>query len=169
MEMLSVFAGDQFPALGSGSGYAVRLESLADNLIAGYVVGATSTESGFSPAQSDGVSAAEASPTIAWPYLRFPQELFAALVVINLGNADGQVWFYAYQDGMEVGRTVLDAAVNHPVARSVEDLFPGVEGDFFAVAQGDQPIVGVAFLFNEKGEPSMSNTVPIESLPPISQ
>lgn len=163
-QLVSV-AGDLFLGMGEGSAYMVRLLSDADNITGGFVVTGTQSTSGSSPSQANVFNASEASGIILYNYLSVGGGGFSAPVVINMGDSDADVTFYAFQNGIEVGRTVRNVASLHPLADIVSNLFGDIQGDLYLVAESSQPLLGVAFIFNSLLEPSMANAVPLGGVP----
>ncbi len=167
-EQLVEDAGILFPSLGEGPGFAVRLTSSSSDLTGAFVVNGTASPSGNSPAQANVIDPSSASDFVMYSYLPIPTDGGnSAPVVVNLGGSEADVTFHAYQDGDEVGSFAVMVAAGRPYAQVTSAMFPGVSGDLYVVAESDQPVVGMAFIFNSLTEPSMSNATPVSGLPPI--
>lgn len=160
-------AGELFTGLGEGGGYFVRLTSANDRVTGSFVVSATSTASGNSPSQANVVPVSSASPAVLFGYLPIDGGGFSAPVIVNMGESSTQVTFHAYRDGVEVGTAMRALDGLRPHAEGVNSLFPDVGGEIFLVAESDQPLLGVSFLFNSLGEPSISNGLPIDEAPEV--
>ncbi len=154
-----------FPTLGAGSGYAVQLTSDASNIKGALVVTGTQSSSGSSPAQADVLESSSASTTILYNFLPLSSG-FSAPVVVNMGDATAQVTFHAFQDGFLAGTSdPIDLEPSHPFAALTTDLFPDLTGEAYLVAEGDQNLVGMSFIFNDQREPSMSAATAISAVP----
>lgn len=158
-------AGEVFSALGEGAGYMVRLTSSSPNIEGAFVV-----RFGSSPSQANVFPASEAAPNLLFNYMPANQGGFAAPVLINMGDQTANVTYFAFQDGQEIlpsdaPRTLRQIPPGKPHAELVRDLFPEATGDLIITVQSDQPLLGVAFLFNEKREPSMANATSIPVIP----
>ncbi len=162
---ISATPQDLFPNLGEGSGFMVRLTSDASNITGGFIISGTGSPSGSSPSQANVFQASEANRNILFNYLPAGGDGFSAPVTVNLGSETANVTFHAYQDGCEIASSTQQIGSGYPLAALSRDLFPDVAGDLYVVAESDQPILGVAFIFNGSLEPSMANAAPIESVP----
>ncbi len=159
-------AGDLFPELGMGSGFMVLLESESHALSAGLVVNATGSASGSSPAQADVLDASQSAKTLLFNFLTAGAgQDPSAPVIVNPGDVAAQVTFFAYQDGAQVGTAQRSIAANRPFAETAGGLFPELTGALYVVAQSDQPIMGMAFIFNDLLEPAMAAATPLGGLP----
>ena len=157
-----------FETLGEGPGYAVTLTSLGDGVQGGMVVSGTGSSSGDSPAQANPMSSSLGSMVVLFSYLPIPNDPVAASapVVVNVGASTAEVHFYGYQDGNRFeSDTVVNLQPGMPYAALTGDLFPDLVGDIYVVASADQMLLGMAFLFNGLREPSMSEALPITSVP----
>ena len=164
-EQLVADAGELFTEMGEGPGYMVRLTSIADNVTGGFVVSATSTASGNSPAQANAVIPNLGDTIQAFNFLPIGASGFSAPVIVNLGDSDAAVTMKAYQNGQEVSSAERMVGAQRPYAEGANTLFPGVAGNIYVVAQSTAPILGVSFIFNGLGEPSMANTTPLGFVP----
>jgi len=156
-----------FPELGTGAGYSVFLSSPADGIEGAFVVSGTDSSSGSSPAQANVVPASSASNLLMFNYLPIPENPPAdsAPVVVNMGTSAASVTFHGYQGGQKVGTFNTMIAVRTPFAQVTSSMFPSTTGDIYVVAESDQPILGLAFIFNDFREPSMANTTAASSVP----
>jgi sugar lactone lactonase YvrE len=157
--------GQAFPDFAGGTGFSVRLQASHDKVQASYIVNATSTESGQSPAQDNIVRADDASQTILFNLLQAQEEGYAAPVVTNLGESDTEVTFTAYQSDVAVATASQTVTAGTSYAAGVTELFPEISGDLYVIATADQPLVGVSFIFNSIGEPSMAAAVSLDEKP----
>jgi hypothetical protein len=157
---------DLFPELGEGPGYVVIVVSDVP-VNAAFVVTATGSASGDSPAQTDAVSLDANSPTLLFNFLPITADGgSSAPVVVNLGIEDATVTFHAYQNGaLAASSDPVVVPVGRPFADITSNLFPGIQGDIYVVAESNQPLTGTAFIFNALREPSMANALPIGALP----
>lgn len=159
-------AAELFPELGMGSGFLVLLESESNALSAGLVVTATGSASGSSPAQADVLDPSQAAKTLLFNLLTAGAgQNPSAPVIVNPGDGAAQVTFFAYQDGRQVGTAARTIAASRPFAETATTLFPDLTGALYVVAQSDQPILGMAFIFNELREPAMAAATAIRGLP----
>ena len=158
-------ANNLFTTLGEGSGYTVRLTSDASNITGGFVITGTDSPSGSSPSQANVFAASDASNIVLFNFLSISSDGFSSPVVVNMGASSATVTFRAFQDGLEVANTQQSLDAGRPLALLSSDLFIGISGDIYVVAESDQPILGVAFIFNTSREPSMANAVSISSVP----
>ena len=156
-----------FDVLGNGSGYAVFMTSDADDINAALVVAGRGSASGDSPAQANVVGADTAANIIIFQYLPIFDNppASSAPVVVNMGDEAATVTFHAYQDGGIVGSSDRNVEAGRPFAEVTANLFPEVLGDLYVVAESTQPIIGLAFLFNESLEPSMANANELAAVP----
>ena len=158
-------AADLFPTLGDGAGYAVRVTSDASDIKGALVVVGTDSPSGSSPAQADVLAASSASAISLFSYLPLSSG-FSAPVVVNMGDAAADVVMHAFQGGQLVASSdTVTIEAGHPFTALSTDLFPGVSGDIYMVAESTQPVLGMAFIFNEQREPSMSASSAIDAVP----
>lgn len=160
---------DLFPTLQDGSGFTVFLSSSADRIGGAFVVTGTKSDGlGNSPAQGNVVPATEIGTVLSFNYLPSPDDPVAASapVVINMGLQTTSVTFYAYQAGKRFqSDQSYQVLPGRPLAALTKTIFPDLEGDLYVVAEADQALMGVAFLFNELREPSMSNALVIDAVP----
>jgi len=172
MEQLVETADNLFPSMGDGSAFMIQLTSSADDIKAGFVNNGTQSESGFSPSQANVIQTSDAANTLFFNYMTVtePAEGFSAAVVINMGDTDADVEFYAYQNGTVLGDPiVINIPAKTPIARLSTDLAPGAEGAIMVVAHSDEvALLGTVFIFNAKLEPSMANAVAISAVPELS-
>ena len=153
-----------FAAFGPGPGFMVELASDADNITGAFVNVGTGAASGSSPSQANVFNAVDASPVVLFSFLSIGSG-FSSPVVINLGVNDAAITFHAYQGGMKVAQTDRTVLSLHPHAELTSGLFPSLSGDLYVVAESDQPLLGVAFIFNDAREPSMANAIAIAEVP----
>ncbi|CAM2006877.1 alpha/beta hydrolase family esterase [Acanthopleuribacter pedis] len=162
-------AGDVFSDLAEGAGFSVFLSSSADNIDGAFVVSGTKADGlGDSPAQGNVVPVSEAGSLVLFNFLPTERdsEAASAAVLVNVGSRPAEVQFYAYQNGQRIlSEQPVTVPAGRPFAVLTETLFPELSGDLYLVAATDQPLVGLAFLFNEAREPSMANARVIASLP----
>lgn len=156
-----------FDVLGNGPGYAVFLTSDADDISGGFIVAGRATASGDSPAQANVVDADTAANILIFNYLPIFDNppASSAPVIVNMGDTAATVTFHAYQDGGIVASNDRTVEAGRPFADVTSNLFPGVLGDLYVVAESTQPIVGLAFVFNASLEPSMANATALASVP----
>lgn len=158
-------SGNVFDQLGLGGGYAVTMTSEASNIRGAFVVRGLSTSSGSSPAQADVVTRASAGQILLYNYMPSSNG-FSAPVLVNMGDTDANVTFHAFQNGQRVASSsAFTVAPNHPTANLVSDLFADIDGELYVVAESDQPVVGVAFIFNSFREPSMASASVLDAIP----
>ena len=158
-------AGDLFGALGEGPGYSVRVTSDASDIKGALVVVGTGSPSGSSPAQADVLNAIGASNISLFSYLPLSSG-FSAPVVVNMGDAAADITMHAFQGGLLAGSSdPVSVEAGRPFTALASDLFPGVSGDIYMVAESTQPILGMAFIFNDQREPSMSASSAIDAVP----
>jgi hypothetical protein len=157
----SLFSDDS----GDPSGYTVRLESEADNITGAFIIVGTGSASGSSPSQANVFSLGDATPIILFNSLSISDDGFSAPVVVNDGQDDADVIFHAYQNGVEVGSALRTIPIDRPLAELTSSLFPDVTGNIYVVVESDEPLLGVAFIFNDLLEPSMANAVGLAAVP----
>lgn len=161
-------AGDLFPSLGDGPGFSIELSSSSDGIRGAFVVSGTASPSGNSPAQANVADSSSASNFLMYAYLPIPSDGGnSAPVVVNMGGSEADITFHGYQNGDEVGTYKVFVPPKRPFAQVTSDMFPGIEGDLYVIAESDQPILGMAFIFNSLTEPSMSNAIPVGGLPEL--
>ena len=90
-----------FPVLGEGAGYSVLLAGNA-NIHSAFIIFATSSDSGDSPARGDAVNLDQTSTYLLLNYLPINTDGASAPVVFNAGLEDPTVVFHAYQNGARV-------------------------------------------------------------------
>jgi len=157
-----VDAGQLFAELGDGRGFAVHISAPADAFSGAFVVRGTGSASGDSPAQGNVVDRATASNTILFDYMTVRKDdAHSGLVAINAGDQAAEVQLSAYQNGQRVGSATAVIEPNRPWAGTAADLFPGISGQIYAIAESSQPLIGLVFLFNRLLEPSMANARPL--------
>ena len=169
-EQLVIPAGELFQNMGEGSGYMVRMTGTSAKLNGAFVVTGTQSASGSSPAQANVIATSGASSIILFNYLTLTENGFSAPVVINMGDADTLATYHAYQGSQRVATAERTIAALHPHAELVGSLFPSsqfpeLSGNLFVVVEADQPLLGVAFIFNSLLEPSMANASAIDEVP----
>lgn len=158
-------ANDLFTALGEGPGYAVRVTSDASNIKGALVVSGTGSPSGSSPAQADVLDAASASPVLLFNYLPLSSG-FSAPVLVNMGDTSAEIRLHAFQGGQLVASSAsVTVESGRPFTGLATDLLPGLGGDVYVAAESTQPMVGMAFIFNDQREPSMSAATAISAVP----
>jgi len=160
---------DLFPEFGDGPGFAVHLSSSQTDITGAYVVRLTGETGSGSPAQANVVAPDAASSSLLFNYLPSNSEDGnAAPVLVNVGEHPAEVELELFQNGVILGEANVSIEPGRPFADLVTNLFPMVDGDVYVTASSDQPLLGVAFIFNARSEPSMSNAVAIDSIPPAS-
>ena len=158
--------GSLFSRLGEGPGYRVALTSSDDHVDAALIISATGSASGSSPAQAEMISSADAHPTLLFPFLPISEQGSSAPVVVNTADSPALVKFHAFQNGEKLATSETFTIGNgRPFAETTANLFPGISGDIYVVAEGDAPLLGAAFIFNEQREPSMSGARAIPFVP----
>ena len=158
----TIDAGQLFPELGDGKGFAIHISAPASALSGAFVVRGTGSSSGDSPAQGNVVDRATASNIILYDYMTVRKDgARSGLVAVNAGDQPAEVKWSAYQNGQRVGSATAMVEPNRPWAGTAADLFPGISGDIYAIAESSQPLIGLAFLFNRFLEPSMANARPL--------
>ena len=169
LSQVAADAGSLFPVLGDGPGYTVIAVYNDPNVSSAFIINSQSGASGNSPAQADVVSPDAAGENLLFNFLPvIPGSGASAPVVVNLGEEEAQIVFHAYQGGTEIATSEpIALASGRPFADITANLFPGVEGNIFVVAESTQPLVGMAFIFNEFGEPSMANATAIAAVPGV--
>ena len=157
---VSLSASDLFKELGEGSGYSVKLISDSNQIQGSFIV-----RSGSSPGQTNVIPADEAASKILFNLMNIGDG-FSSPVVVNMGSEEADVTFHAFKYGQKlVGSVTRKVPAGLPHAELASELFDRAEGDIYVVAESNQPLVGVAFVFNDNREPSMANAQPIEALP----
>jgi len=156
-----------FDELGNGPGYAAFLTSDADDIHGAFIVAGRGSASGDSPAQANVVGADSAANIIIFEYLPIFDNppASSAPVVVNMGDEAAKVTYHAYQDGAIVASSERNVEPGRPFADVTANLFPGVLGDLYVVAESAQPIIGLAFVFNASLEPAMANASALASVP----
>lgn len=162
---LSDTAANLFPNLGEGSAYMVRVTSTSGNITGAFINAGAESPSGNSPSQANVFDRGEGANILLFNFFTISADGFSAPVVINAGDVDTTVTFHAFQNGLEAGKTTRPIAALTPFAELASTLFPDLEGNIFVVVEADQPLLGVAFIFNISREPSMANAVPIPEVP----
>lgn len=166
-EQKTFTAGELFSQMGEGSGYAVRVTSALSDIAPGFLIGATSTDSGFSPAQSGSFDVSTAKQALLFEYVRADQGNTAP-VVVNLGDREAQVAFKWYREGHQIGETVTrQIPAGKPHAELISSLFPGISGEGFITAEAEVPLAGSGFFFNAQGEPSMALAKALQAAPRV--
>ena len=158
-------AADAFQGLGAGGGYMIRMTSDASDITGAFVIVGTDTPSGSSPSQANVFRSEDAANVILFSFLSINDSGFSSPVVINMGDADAVIRFHAYQNGQKVATTERTVPSLHPLAELTRDIFPAQSGNLYVAAESDQPLLGVAFIFNSSREPSMANATPLSVLP----
>ncbi|MCB1050072.1 MAG: hypothetical protein H6510_04115 [Acidobacteria bacterium] len=155
-----------FPDLQPGGGFTVTLSAENGMLTAGFVVSSTASNSGNSPAQANAVTRAQASNIVIFNLLTLPSDGGAsAPVVVNTGDQDADVTFHGYQNGQKLGTFVINVPAGRPYANLTSTMFPNQSGELYVVAECNEPILGMAFIFNGQLEPSMANADPVAFVP----
>lgn len=156
-----------FPELPLGPGFNLRVSSDADDVRAGLVLHATTTESRMSPAQVHALPADSAANMLVFSNLTQTEGDYAAPVVMNLGDAETEVTFYPYNSGRLGAAVTRTVAPGASIAATMQELFPEQTGAFYVIASADQPLLGTSFFFNSQREPSMSEARAIDALPRV--
>ena len=164
-EQWVVSSGELFPSLGEGSGYMVRVQSEADLIQGGFVITGTQSASGSSPSQGNLATAGQAAPILLFNYLPLADDGFSAPVVVNMGDVTANVRFHAFQNGVIAATVMREIKSLHPLAQVAQSLFPDLAGDTYVVVESDQPLLGLAFIFNDLLEPSLANAVALAAVP----
>jgi hypothetical protein len=157
-------AANLFTELGEGAGYTVYLNSDSDLIKGAFVISGLGSASGNSPAQADVLPLDSAGNVILFNYMPIGDG-FSAPGVVNTGDADATVRLIAYQNGITQAQQEVTIPAGRPFADVTSNLFPGLTGDVYVVAESDQPVLGMAFLFNDALEPSMAAAAPIDAVP----
>lgn len=162
-QQLAQNTADVFDGLNDGSGMAIVATSQHQNITGAFVITGTGSPSQSSPAQADVVSVDGGGNTLIFNYLPIKDAGASAPVVVNMGGEEALVTFQAYQNGQvaAIGGPVT-VLPGRPFAMVTSDLFPNITGDMYVAAFSNQPLVGMAFIFNENLEPSMANAVSVE-------
>lgn len=168
LNQMVVAASELFPLMGAGAGYSVLLSSPADHLNGALVVNATGTASGASPSQADVVPLQDASTFLTFNFLPLDSG-FSAPVIYNPGDLPATVTYHAFQNGQDLETVTRTIGPGQPFADVTTNLFPNLGGKLYVVAESDQPIIGLAFLFNDFQEPSMATAAPLTFLPKAAQ
>lgn len=164
-----------FPTLGEGAGYAITAHGESAGLYGAWVTNNLDTPSGSSPSQgaavrlpaSDGDVAARGR-TLILRHLPLTDGFTSAPVVVNTGDAPADIDLYFFNAaGERTGHErVIQATPNEPFARVANNLVSAAE-DVYMIAESVQPLSGVAFVFNESGEPAIGTGAAIApGLPP---
>ncbi|CAM2010714.1 virginiamycin B lyase family protein [Acanthopleuribacter pedis] len=156
-----------FPALPAGTGFNLRITSEAEDIRAGLVLHATTTESRMSPAQVHALPAEAATNMIVFSNLVQNESDFSSPVVMNMGDSETEVTFYPYRWGRTGAPVTRTLGPKSSLAETMVDLFPEQPGVYYVIASADQPLLGTSFFFNSQREPSMSAARAIDGLPRI--
>ena len=168
--VLKELASSLFPELGSGSGYTVVLQSQTPNITGVWVTNNLVTGTGRSPSQGVAVSVPapyqpftqRTGSRILFDYLPVTGNLISAPVVVNIGSEPADVVLQFFnQSGQLVGedRESLRALEPfRPFAAVANNLVGAGSGDVYMTATTEHgTLTGVAFVFNDVGEPAMGN------------
>jgi len=159
-------ASDLFQELGEGRGFTVYLTSDSDRIRGQLVVLGTGSPSGASPAQADVVELSQASPRLIFNYLTVgPSQDPSAPVLINPNDDPVSVSLQAYQGSQLAAEATRTIGPSLPLAETTSDIFPQLDGSVFLIATSDQPLLGVAFLFNQNREPALANAAELDFVP----
>ncbi len=160
-------ASSLFPDFEPGSGFSVMLNSESNAVTGSFRVFGRGTASGNSPAQASVVSLTDASNIQLFNYLPIPDSAPAnsAVVVVNTSDVEANVTFWGFSASQPAQQVTYQIPPQQPLAQLVTDLFPGTTGSMYVITEGDQPLTGMAFIFNEYLEPSMDNPQPLASMP----
>lgn len=164
LEQVVMTASELFTTMGQGSGYSIRISGDTQNISGALVVNSTGTASGASPSQADIVSLSNAGNFAAFNYLPLDTG-FSAPVVYNAGTESANVTYHAYQNGKKEATATQTIPAGKPFATTTQTLFPDLMGNIYVVAEANQPLIGLAFLFNDVLEPSMSTAKKLDFLP----
>ncbi len=161
---LESLASELFPDLGSGSGFAIEVETPDSSVFGAWVTNNLETISGRSPSQGNAILLPKVigqqtqlvGPTLLLSYLPVVDGLTSAPVILNVGNeaADVQLYFYT-QDGALVASETLSGTKPFQPFAAVANTW--VETNSYVIAQSQQPLTGVSFVFNSDSEPSIGN------------
>lgn len=174
-------ADSLFPSLGAGAGYAVTMTAETTQLAGRWVTFNLGTASGGSPSQGvavkfeGGEDSSQArnrrvGAALMYGYLPGDAVTLAAPVIVNVGDAptDATLYFFADNGTLLGTETLTDLVPLQPFAAITSDLLADVDGDvsMVAVSEGEQPLTGVVFTFNDILEPSIGNAEAVDFVPP---
>lgn len=178
---LNESAADLFPDLGSGPGFAVAIQPDVSGLRGSWV---TTNRATNSPASGSGVLnpplGQEANDPDAMSFqgsallfspLVVGDDLISAPVVVNMGDEATEVTLYLYDsNGVLLNKSeepVYQLGPMAPLALLTQDVAPVGNATYAVVAYSmDQPLAGTVFNFNQDGEPSITDAVPVAFVPP---
>lgn len=152
-----------------GPGFSVMLRSEDHSVNGAFRVFGRGSQSGNSPAQANVVSLSDAANVLLFNYLPIAQSAPAnsALVVVNTTDTAAEVRFWGFGQDPLPQQVTHQIAPQRPLALLATDLFPNAQGSHFVIAESEQPLTGMAFIFNEYLEPSMDNPQPLAAMPDL--
>jgi len=176
-------AGSLFPGLGEGPGYCVTVRANQAGLFGRWVSNNRDTPSLASPSQGVGIQIpgdlmpplppnARVGTSLLYGFLPLESNSFSAPVMVNVGNepTDIDLYFYSRTGDLlkKVDKAVADLLPFEPFAAVSSQYLSGmtVSATSMVAHSKDQPITGVAFIFNSLGEPALGNAEGIDFIPP---
>lgn len=163
-------SNELFDQMGSGSGMCVTATVNHTQVFGLWVTRNLRSASGGSPSLGVGVrqfngatSGQRFGDTILLGYLPANQDMIAAPVIVNMNDQPLSITLdFVSGDGQLLFRdksSLANIQGYTPFARVVSQVLPGVSQDVFLIAHTeDQPITGVAFVFNQGFfEPAIGN------------
>ena len=166
-------AASLFPDLGDGAGYNVLLEANVDTIQGQWVTNNVAAASGGSPSQGVAIDIGDrdeerSDNDILFSYLPTTGAFISAPVVVNSGSqaTDVTLRFYDASGNLVATdtTTLQGIAPGVPFAAVANSLIPAGSGNLYMVASSDdQPLTGVAFVFNaDFSEPAIGNATAID-------
>jgi len=160
-------ASSLFADLGSGKGYSVVVEGEHGGLYGRWVTYSLVTQTGQSPSQ--GVATAldveEGTNDLLYGFMPVTEGLISALVVVNNGDqsADVSLEFFNQAGILVHTDTSLSALEPMKPYTLIVSAIAELEEDVYVKATASSSsISGVAFIFNDEGEPAIGNATPIK-------
>ena len=171
-------ASEVFPALGSGPGYAVVLESDRTHVRGRWVTNNLRAASGASPSQGVAVDLPAAAGAcservgeyVLFGYLPITEGFISAPVVVNAGQnpVDIELYFFNGQGLLVAQETLSEVEPLVPFASVTNQLVGDLNEDLYMVAGAPGgTLSGVVFVFNDpESETAIGNVSAIDFVPP---
>lgn len=167
-------AGELFPGLGTGPGFAVELGTNSPDVFGRWVTLSLQAASGASPAQGTAARTTDttrAGQNLLFGYLPNTGTITSAPVIVNTGDAATAVTLYFYgSDGtllLQNNSTITALEPLRPFALPIASLLPGSSENVSMIARSNgQPITGAVFVFDSTfNEPAIGAAQVIEFNP----
>jgi hypothetical protein len=161
-------ASTLFPQLGSGPGYSVQVqqENSDTPLQGSWVTNTLTAPSGASPSMGSAVHTTQSGghPRIGermfLGFLPADEGGFSAAVVVNVGNVAVPVTLSFYNEaGVLLSQQQIESLEPmRPWAQTTQAILGDNNQNVYAIAEASgQPLTGVTFVFNQRGEPAIGN------------